>query len=154
MKYDFVSCFASQTNANVIIRENHSNEVCHLEITKLSAIKKLFSLTQEHSKIQENLTSLGLVLLGANNCFQKLQMFQQQLLKQKAASCASDVCNELGNFCINKAKGLFDLNGFRVSIEMLFPIQESIHRNVPRSLKQQPDCLCTNNEGKRYTLYL
>lgn len=58
MKYDFVSRFASQMNANVIIRENHSNEVCHLEITKLSAIKKLFSLTQEHSKIQENLTSL------------------------------------------------------------------------------------------------
>lgn len=53
MKYDSVSRFASQMNANVIIRENHSNEVCHLEIAKLSAIKKLFSLTQEHSKIRE-----------------------------------------------------------------------------------------------------
>lgn len=53
MKYDSVSHFASQMNANVIIRENHSNEVCHLEIAKLSAIKKLFSLTQEHSKIRE-----------------------------------------------------------------------------------------------------
>lgn len=58
MKYDFVSRVASQMNANVIIRENHSNEVCHLEITKLSAIKKPFSLTQEHSKIRGNLTSL------------------------------------------------------------------------------------------------
>lgn len=37
-----VGRFASQMNANVIIRKNHSNEVCHLEITKLSAIKKLF----------------------------------------------------------------------------------------------------------------
>lgn len=42
MKNDSVGRFASQMNANVIIRENHSNEVCHLEITKLSAIKKLF----------------------------------------------------------------------------------------------------------------
>lgn len=62
-------------------------------------------------------------------------MFQQQPLKQKAASCALDVCNDLENFCINSTEGLFDLNVSKVSIAMLFPIQESIHRNVPKSLK-------------------
>lgn len=71
MKYDFVRRFASPMNANVIIRENHSNEACHLEITKLSAIKKLFSLTQEHSKIREIQLplkpSFGFVFLGADN---------------------------------------------------------------------------------------
>lgn len=87
MKYDFVSHFASQMNANIIIRANYSNEVCHLEITKLSAIKKLFSLTQEHFQKSGTLTSLEaldnftwseeLCLKNFKHCSKMLQNIKQ-----------------------------------------------------------------------------
>lgn len=125
-------------------------------------LKSFFSLTQEHSKIQKNLTSLEALarfsftlseqlLLKICPCFsstlwsRKLQLVHQMLAMIWKTSLYS-----------------VDLNVFSMSmglIRMLFPTQQSIHRNVPRSLKQW--CVCnqiafieTNSKGKNKNKFI
>lgn len=42
MKYDFLSHSAILRNVSITITVNRANEVCHLEISKPSAIKRFF----------------------------------------------------------------------------------------------------------------
>lgn len=42
MKYDFLSHSAILKNVSITITVNWTNEVCHLEISKPSAIKRFF----------------------------------------------------------------------------------------------------------------
>lgn len=42
MKYDFLSHSAILKNVSITITVNWANEVCHLEISKPSAIKRFF----------------------------------------------------------------------------------------------------------------
>lgn len=126
-------------------------------------LKSFFSLTQELSKIQKNLTSLEALTRFSFTLSEQLLLkicpcFSSMLWSRKLQVVHQMLAMIWKNVSINSV----DLNVFRVFvllIRMLLPTQQFLQRYILKSLKQwcicnQTACTETNSKGKNKNKFI